>query len=196
VPDRPALVPQHTALLVMDYQDGIVSRLPDTGPLLERVTTAIDNARGRGGQVGWVRVALNDAEFDDLPETSIFASMATGERRSSMHADAPDTQIHKELDYRAGDITVRKRRVGAFTTTDLDEQLRARGITTLVLAGISTSGVVLSTVREAMDRDYRIIVLSDACADRDPGTHAFLTGKIFPGPTHVTTVAELDALWG
>jgi nicotinamidase-related amidase len=70
--------------------------------------------------------------------------------------------------------------VGAFTTTDLDRQLRDRAITTLVLAGISTSGVVLSTVREAMDRDYRIVVLEDATADSDPDTHAFLTASIFP----------------
>jgi hypothetical protein len=60
--------------------------------------------------------------------------------------------------------------VGAFTTTDLDRQLRDRAITTLVLAGISTSGVVLSTVREAMDCDYRIVVLEDATADSDPDT--------------------------
>ena len=53
---------------------------------------------------------------------------------------------------------VRKTRVGAFSTTDLDEQLRQRGVDTLLLAGISTSGVVLSTVRDAHDRDYRVFV--------------------------------------
>ena len=69
---------------------------------------------------------------------------------------------------------MRKQRVGAFSTTDLDDQLKARGIDTLVLAGISTSGVVLSTVLDAFDRDYRVIVLSDACADPDAEMHSFL----------------------
>ena len=64
---------------------------------------------------------------------------------------------------------MRKQRVGAFSTTDLHEQLQARGIDTLVLAGISTSGCVHSTVLDAFDRDYRVIVLSDACADPDAG---------------------------
>jgi nicotinamidase-related amidase len=185
--------PKHTALLVMDYQNGIVDQIPDTEALLDRVTTAIDNTRKRGGHIGWVRVAFTDADFDAVPETSIFAAMTSGERRPAMHNDAPTTQIHARLKPEPGDIMVRKTRVGAFSTTDLDQQLRARGITTLVLAGLSTSGVVLSTVREAMDRDYRIVVLRDACADRDTETHDFLTRKLFPGRAQVTTVADLWA---
>lgn len=90
---------------------------------------------------------------------------------------------------------VRKTRVGAFSTTDLEQQLRARGVSTLVLAGLSTSGVVLSTVREAMDRDYQLVVLSDGCADRDLDTHSFLTTKLFPGRAQVITTADLDACW-
>jgi len=74
---------------------------------------------------------------------------------------------------------VRKTRVGAFSTTDLDAQLRARKVTTLVLAGISTSGVVLSTVCDGADRDYRLIVLSDGCADPDEEVHCVLLTKVF-----------------
>jgi nicotinamidase-related amidase len=195
MPDRPALDPQHTALLVMDYQAGIVAQLSDTDALLGRVSAAVDNIRERGGHVGWVRVAFDDAEFDAIPETSVFAAMASGERRSTLRDDAPATQIHFRLKPRPGDITVRKTRVGAFSTTDLAQQLRARAVTSLVLAGLSTSGVVLTTVREAMDRDYQIVVLRDACADRDPGTHNFLTGQLFPVHTHVTTVGGIGALW-
>ena len=85
-------------------------------------------------------------------------------------------------------------RVGAFSTTDLDAQLRGRGIDTLILAGISTSGVVLSTVRDASDRDYRVLVLADATADPDPGVHEFLIGRIFPRQADVITVGELEGL--
>ena len=110
-----------------------------------------------------------------------------------MRATAAATQIHQELSPQPHDIAVRKTRVGAFSTTDLGAQLKGRDVCTLVLAGISTGGVVLSTVREAMDRDYRIIVLADACADPDPATHAFLTGTIFARHATVIDVAELPS---
>ena len=84
--------------------------------------------------------------------------------------------------------------VGAFSTTDLEQQLKDRGITTLVLAGVSTSGVVLSTVREAADRHYHIYVLADASADRDPHVHTVLTDKVLPMQAHLITVADLPGL--
>ena len=93
-----------------------------------------------------------------------------------------------------GDIVVRKTRVGAFSTTDLDRQLRDRGVTTLILAGLSTSGVLLSTVRDAADRDYRVLVLADVSADPDPEVHAFLTERIFPRQARVITLADLEQL--
>jgi nicotinamidase-related amidase len=86
---------------------------------------------------------------------------------------------------------VRKTRVGPFGTTDLDDQLRSRGIDTLILAGISTSGVVLSAVRDAHDRDYRLIVVSDLCADPESGAHTFLIERIFPRQAEVITRHEL-----
>ncbi|MEV6641711.1 cysteine hydrolase [Amycolatopsis sp. NPDC051371] len=197
MPDRTTtLDPNRTALLVMDYQNGIVGQLPGSGALLDRVSTVIDDVRGRGAHVGWVRVGFEDAEFEAIPETSMFAPYAaSAEHRAVMRADGPATQIHPKLAPRPEDVQVRKIRVGAFTTTDLGQQLEKRGITTLVLAGISTSGVVLSTVREAMDRDYRIVVLRDACADRDQATHDFLTGTLFPRTATVVDVAELSGHW-
>ena len=68
--------------------------------------------------------------------------------------------------------------------------LSAFGISHLVLTGIATSGVVLSTLREAADKDYRITVLSDCCADRDEEVHRVLTTKVFPNQADVLTVAE------
>jgi nicotinamidase-related amidase len=187
--------PARTALLVMDYQAGLVNRLPDAEALLERADTAVADVRARGGHIAWVRVAFDDAEFDAIPPASVMARLAAPGRRAELHADAPSSQIHERLSPQPHDITVRKTRVGAFTTTDLDRRLRDRAVTTLILAGISTSGVVLSTVREAMDRDYRIVVLNDAVADPDPATHAFLTGTLFPRHTTVIDVGDLPELW-
>jgi nicotinamidase-related amidase len=112
----------------------------------------------------------------------------------AFHSESPATAVHEHVAPEPGDIIVRKTRVGAFSTTDLDQQLRDRDINTLILAGISTSGVVLSTVRDASDRDYRVFVLADASADRDPEVHDFLTEKIFPRQAHVITIAELRDL--
>jgi nicotinamidase-related amidase len=89
---------------------------------------------------------------------------------------------------------VRKVRVGALSTTDLDQQLRERGITSLVLAGISTSGVVLSTVIDAADRDYQLYVLSDGLADSDAEVHDVLIRKVFPKRARVIDTAELSVL--
>jgi len=89
---------------------------------------------------------------------------------------------------------VRKTRVGAFSTTDLDAQLKARSVTTLILTGISTSGVVLSTVRDAADRDYRLFVVADATADPQPDVHAMLIDKVFPGQAQVIEVADAERL--
>jgi nicotinamidase-related amidase len=116
--------------------------------------------------------------------------------RESMHADSPRTQIDPRVAPEDGDIVVRKTRVGPFGTTDLDQQLRERGVDTLVLAGISTSGVLLSAVRDAHDRDYRLFVLADAGADPDPENHELLTRKIFPRQAEVIEVADLEGLLG
>jgi nicotinamidase-related amidase len=99
-------------------------------------------------------------------------------------------KVHADVAPAADEVTVIKRRVCAFTGSDLQVILSAFGISHLVLTGISTSGVVLSTVREAADKDYRLTVLSDCCADRDEEVHRVLTTKILPHQADVLTVAE------
>ena len=89
-----------------------------------------------------------------------------------------------------GDIIVTKRRVSAFTGSDLEVVLRAAGIDHLVLTGIATSGVVLSTLRQAADLDYRLTVLVDGCLDADPEVHRVLTGKVYPRQAGVLSIAE------
>jgi nicotinamidase-related amidase len=110
----------------------------------------------------------------------------------------PGAAIHPSLAPQPDDIIVTKHRVGAFTGTDLDMILRAQDIDTLILFGIYTSGVVLSTLRHlrlAADADYRIIVLKDCCADPDAEVHACLMDKIFPRqPTVVSASEFLEAI--
>jgi nicotinamidase-related amidase len=183
----------NSALLVMDFQNGIVQTISDPEPLLARAEQAIAWARGHDVQVGYVRVAFTDADLESFPATSRMGERArqAGDR---LRDSSPATEIHERLAPQPGDIIVRKTRVGPFLTTDLDRQLRERGVDTLVLAGISTSGVVLSTVRDGHDRDYALYVLSDASADPDPEMHEFVMTKVFPRQADVITVAELEQL--
>jgi nicotinamidase-related amidase len=185
--------PAHSALLVMDYQNGIVGRVAGGDELLAIVRNLIRTFREHGGTVGYVRVAFTDGDWDGVPESSYMAKRVKG-YGDELGVDHESTQIPDVIAPQDGDIVVIKKRVGPFGTTDLHEQLQARGIDTLVLAGISTSGVVLSTVRDAHDRDYRVIVLSDACADPDQEAHDFLVDRIFPHQVEVSTVRELHGL--
>jgi nicotinamidase-related amidase len=193
--DNPRLDPGRTALLVMDYQPGILGRLEDPEALVARAQTAIAAARGAGATVGYVRVAFTDEDFEAMPDGAPMARVKAMPRES-MHADSPATQVDERVAPAEGDIVVRKTRVGPFLTTDLDQQLRARGVDTLLLAGISTSGVVLSTVRDAHDRDYRLYVLADATADPLPDVHEALIEKILPKQAEVIEVADLEKLLG
>ncbi|MGH2563203.1 MAG: cysteine hydrolase family protein, partial [Ginsengibacter sp.] len=100
------------------------------------------------------------------------------------------TKIPEIIVPQPGDIVIIKKRVSAFTGSDLEVVLRSFGIKHLLLAGISTSGVVLSTLREAADKDYAITVLSDCCADIDEEVHRVLTTKIFTRQADVMTAQE------
>lgn len=184
--------PAKTAIVAMDFQPTILGSLQDTGPLLARVAKAIAATRAVGGKVATVRVAFTAADLAGFPDHS-----AMGGRMKSLAdkvaADAPTTQVVPEIGAEEGDIAVRKIRVGPFLTTDLNKQLRDAGISTLVIAGIHTSGCVLTGVREAHDLDYRIVVLSDGCADPDPKMHEFLVGQVFPKQGEVMTVDEYVA---
>ncbi|GAA4204315.1 hypothetical protein GCM10022252_63250 [Streptosporangium oxazolinicum] len=190
----PPLDPAHTVLLVMDFQPAILALLPerDREALLGRMEKVIADVRAGGGAVAYVRVGFTEADWAAIPPANrSFAPIA--QHRLMHHAD-PDTAIHERLAPQDGDIVVRKIRHGGLSTTDLDQRLRERGITTLIIAGVSTSGVVLSTVLDAADRDYRLHVLADGVADPDPEAHDVLLHQVFPSRAHVLETAEVHTL--
>jgi nicotinamidase-related amidase/predicted MFS family arabinose efflux permease len=186
------VVPSNTALLLMDYQNAIVGSLADAEPVLDRARQALDWARKNEVQVVYVRVAFAPEDYANVPTHSkTFAQVA----KSKYLADgSPEAALHDSLEVRDGDIHARKTRFGAFSTTDLYADLHARGVDTLVIAGVSTSGVVLSTLRDAGDRDFRILVLADATADHDPEVHRVLIEKVFPHQADIVQTDDLVAL--
>jgi nicotinamidase-related amidase len=165
-----------TALLVMDVQPGIIDRVDDQAAFLERATAATDYARAHGIPVIQVVVGFRAG----APEASEF-----------FRAFAPAlVDARPVMPLAEGDVVVTKRRISAFTGSDLEVLLRARGVRHLVLCGIATSGVVLSTIREAADKDFRMTVLSDLCADQDPEVHRVLLEKVLSRQAKIVTTSE------
>jgi nicotinamidase-related amidase len=179
-----------TALLVMDLQQGIVERFADDPGYLERISAAIAAARAADVPVIYVAVRFRPGHPEISPRNLTFSAIAGS--GAFVEGDVA-AEIHPAVAPEPGDLVVTKRRVSAFTGSDLEVVLRSLGTETLVLCGIATSGVVLSTLRQAADLDYRLVVLSDGCLDADPEVHRVLTEKVFLRQAAVTTVAQWTA---
>jgi nicotinamidase-related amidase len=188
------LDPKTTAFLFMDFQNGVIARLANgSEALFARAATVLEAARAAGGYVVFVRVAFRPG-YPELgahhPIAAAIKAMGT-----AFELDAPATQVVTALAPRPSEPIVVKHRVGPFLGTDLAPILSAHRAETLVLLGVSTSGVVLSTVRHAADVDYRIVVVEDGCADPDAEVHRVLMEKVFPRQATVTSgEAVLTAL--
>jgi nicotinamidase-related amidase len=175
-----SLDPAHTAVLSMDLQTTIVAIYTKDRPdLVHRAAGVLKEARRLGMTVVHVRVGFRP----NLPEVSARNALFGAIKSSPQHQaifEGPAGEIHPVLAVQPGDITVVKHRVSAFAGTDLEMILRANEIDTLVLFGIATSGVVLSTLLEASDADYRLMVIEDCCADLDAALHSSLVERLFP----------------
>ena len=178
----------NTALLVMDVQVGIVSRFTHVGDILTPIQKAITSARAANIPVIYVNVAFRPGYPEINPQNKIFS--ATRQRQSSPSATMPGTEIHPDIAPQSTEILVTKRRVSAFSGSDLEVVLRSQGISHLVLCGIATSGVVLSTLREAADKDYQLTVLADCCFDNDEEVQRVLLSKVFPRQAEVIQTEE------
>ena len=102
----------------------------------------------------------------------------------------PENAIHPAMAPKAGEPLLTKYRVGPFSTTNLDELLKQHQIDTLILMGMRTMGVVLNTVRCATDMGYKVIVISDCCADQDEELHRVLMAKVIPFTATVMTSSD------
>jgi nicotinamidase-related amidase len=176
------------ALLVMDLQNGIVERIAEhSDTLLATLADTVAAARSAEIPVIYVRVAFRTGTPEVSSRNLSFSALA-GSR--AMGESDPATQIHPGVAPQPGEITVTKRRVSAFAGSDLDVVLRSLEVDSLVLTGIATSGVVLSTLRQAADLDFKLTVLRDGCADADPEVHGLLMDKVFPRQAAVLSAAE------
>ncbi|MCY9659308.1 cysteine hydrolase [Paenibacillus chondroitinus] len=179
-----------SSLLIMDLQNGIASRFAEED--LIPFQKAIEAARKNDIRVIYVRIAFREGYPELNPRNSMAARIS---QYGGMSTADVATQIHESVKPEPGEPIVTKLRVSAFSGSDLEIILRSLQIDTLILTGIATSGVVLSTLREAADRDYKLKVLADACLDGDPEVHRVLVEKVFPRQAEVlTTEAWIHSL--
>ncbi len=183
-PERKAHTVARTALLAMDLQPHHLARLP--ADYLPRAVRALGTARAAGVPVIHVALRLRPGHIDAHPRNKIFGSLPS----HLFTADDPAAAIHPDVAPAEGEIVVYKNRVSAFAGNNLQQILAAQDIDRLVLAGVSTAGIVLSTALQAADLDYQVTVLSDACADPNPALHHTLVTDVLPRRGEVATVEQ------
>jgi nicotinamidase-related amidase len=191
MPELTHIDPRGAALLVMDYQVDALTRFmtaAQSADAIVRMPELIATARDAGMMVIHVVVAFRPGHPELSPRNRVFSLVKAS---GMLVAGSEGAAIHPAAAAREGEPIVVKHRVSPFVGTDLEMLLRANGIDTLVLGGVHTSGVVLSTVCQAVDLDYRLVVVRDCCADPDAEAHAMLLDVVIPKQAAVVTTAEL-----
>ncbi|GAB0113513.1 isochorismatase family protein [Acidisoma sp. C75] len=176
---------QNVALIIIDLQKGIVGRpgIHAIGDVIKHTRALADAFRARALPVVLVNVAGGAPGRTEQP------------RRHSEPLPEGWTAFIDELNEQPSDIVVTKRSWGAFATTDLDAQLRARGVTQVVIAGVATGTGVEATARQAYEQGFNVTLAIDAMTDMRPEAHEYSIRTVFPrlGETG-TTQAILDLL--
>jgi nicotinamidase-related amidase len=175
-----------TAVLSLDIQQGILEMYPSSKGVLPAAVQVVEAARksgcyvfhvGIGFEPGYPEISLNHPRFSKLRERGVFIK------------GSESAQVHPSI-IKSDESLIYKHRVSAFSGNALQMILQSKGIDTLVLFGIATSGIVLSTLRMAADLDYKCIIIKDACMDSDPEVHRVLTEKVFANQATIVTAKE------
>ena len=187
----PELDPARTALVMIDLQKGIVDRelAPRTGAaVIEGSRRVARRFRDAGAPVVLVRVDFAP-DFRDAPPGRVDAPLGGGDgpRAADWSELAPDLA-------EPGDVIVTKRHWGAFHGTELDLQLRRRGVDTIVLGGIATNYGVESTARAAWEHGYHVVVVEDLCASVSTPLHEMSMAHVMPRLSRVVHEADLSFL--
>lgn len=173
----------NTALIIVDLQKGIVS-LPAVHSIdgvIERSRSLADAFRERGLPVALVNVAGGAPGRTEQPRQM---------------GSLPDgwTDLIPELNRQPSDIAVTKRTWGAFASTDLETQLKARGVTQVVIAGVATGTGVEATARQAYENGFNVTLAIDAMSDRRAEVHDYSIKHVFPRLGETGTAEEIIGL--
>jgi nicotinamidase-related amidase len=181
------LNPKTTALVLIDLQNATVgvNTAPHAAAQVVANSKKLAEAfRAAGSPVVYVNVDLNG--FLKLPADQPF-------NMAEKPIPAVASQIAPSAGFQPGDLLVTKRHWGAFAGTDLEQQLKTRGVDTVVLTGISTNHGVESTARQGTGLGFAFVLVEDACAGLDAEEHRFAFEKIFPRLARVRATDEVIA---
>lgn len=182
------LVPARSALLVMHYQTDIINLFPSVAPtLLANTRTLCDAARRQGIKVYFAQIRFSPG----YPEVSPLNKNGQGIKQLGLFTD---DQISPELGRQPDEPIIIAHRASVFFGTDLELRLSALGIDTLLMVGIASTGVMLSSIAHASDADYRLFTVKDCCYDPDPIVHEHLFSTAFASRTTVLSLADALAL--
>src|SRR5580698_8575128 len=176
---------EKTALVLIDLQNAVVGMNPvphTAAQVVENSRKLAEAFRAHGAPVVYVRVDLNDVMTLPVDQPHNLGDKPL---------PAAASEIAPSAGFQPGDILVTKRHWGAFAGTDLEQQLKSRGIDTVVLTGISTNAGVESTARQGTGLGFAFVLVEDACAAQDAEQHRFAFEKIFPRLTRVRTTGEV-----
>jgi nicotinamidase-related amidase len=183
-----SLDPKSTAIVMIDLQHAVVGR--DVKPhsaadVVERSKKLADAVRAKGGVVVFIHVILSD-----------FLSLNVDEGMQmpkELPAEASD--IVPTAGMQPGDLLISKKHWGAFAGTNLEQELRSRGVDTVVLTGIATNIGVESTLRQGTGLGFHFVVVEDACSTFSPEMQEFAVKHIFPRLARVRSTEQvLEAL--
>jgi nicotinamidase-related amidase len=182
--------PSDTALLLLDFHSIFVYQAagPEGAAALKTAATMRSWAKLQGIQVIHCLIDVNDTPFStckngDHLATTVAAMTASG-------GEEPPELLQNNSD----DVTFTRRpgQVSALKSPGLEEYLQKKGIRSLLLAGLSTSGCVARTAFAAGDAEYVVTVISDGCADGKDGIHDVFVGKVLNKRGHVATAADVQ----
>jgi nicotinamidase-related amidase len=182
----------HKSALILGHIQPPITDLAGDATFIDRLAETVEAARSRGVLIAYVKIGFRPGHID-LPVDHPLR-LALGDTPAFVDRVAND--IHERVAPKDGDIVVTSARVSGFAGTDLDLVLRANGVDHVVLTGISTGGVVLGTLVDAHERDFKVTVLSDLVSDPNPDIHAALlrlygeAGPGLPWSSSVTSAGE------
>jgi len=186
----PTIVPSKTALLVMHYQTDITALFPSVAPtLLANTRQLCDAARASG-----VRVYFAQFHFSPgYPEVSPLNKNGQGVKQLGLFVE---DRISPELGRQPSEPLIIAHRASVFFGTDLQVRLSAQGVDTLLMVGIASTGVLLSSIAYASDADFRLFTVKDCCYDPDQVVHDHLFATAFESRTTVLSLADAVRLLG
>lgn len=191
--------PKRTAVLAIDFQydfcapDGFSGKvggdMSTMEPAIDAALNVISAAREAGLKLVFMRVITRD-ETDPAVLRRLMERRGRSGGQALCRAGTPGADYYR-VKPEPGDIEIEKIRFDSFIETDLDAQLRANGIDTLIITGVSTDCCVDSTTRAAFQRDYDVFVVADACAAGSSHMH---NGALSAMERHVALLVKSDAV--